>query len=267
MGTATHVTHDSLRDTSVDTQNGAGREARRVTGEVERRTHDLVRDPASPEGEASLRLCLERRDVPFFRDVGHEGSWHDAVDTHLWTERLGETLGHRIHAGLGGGIRNYPLGRANRSGARHHDDRSAVTLCHPGSDEGGKPEHALHVETHDLVPHGFCHIGHLLVEKGHPRIVHEYVDPTELRVCSLHQRFELVPDADVARERQSFAASSALDLPADSLTSVDLAARNDDIRPTSREGKHHLASESAAPASDERPPPRQVESPERTRIA
>jgi len=62
MGTATHVTHDSLRDPSVDTQNGASGEARRVTGEVERRTHDLVRDPASPEGEASLRLCLEAGD-------------------------------------------------------------------------------------------------------------------------------------------------------------------------------------------------------------
>ena len=230
-----------------------------LRGEVERGPDDLLGLAAAAERHRLLGARLEGFEVPRLRDVGEEGTRHDAVHPHRGAEGAREALGERVHRRLGRRVGDDAGGGPHRGGARHHDDRAARARGHPRAHHRGETERALQVHVEDLVPQVLGDVLDAVVERGHPRVVDQHVDPPELGVRALGEGLDLAPVADVAGHREGAAAGRLADLLGGRLAGGELAAGDDHVGARLREGQDHGAPEAAAAAGDQRDLAAQVE--------
>ena len=140
--------------------------------------------------------CSRDRRVPGLGDVGEERARHDAVDPHRGPEGLGEALGQRVEARLGGVVGQHVGRGTERAGARDVDDGSTIwAVRHPRADQRGEAERALEVDADHLVPQLLGHRGEVGVERRHAGVVDQHVDPPEGGVGLLDQTRRSRPSA------------------------------------------------------------------------
>src|SRR5262249_35149772 len=73
---------------TIDADDGAGGEARRVAHEIQRRPDDFLRFRDSTERVHLASRLLHLRKIPGSADVGHECTGRDGVDPHRRAVRL-----------------------------------------------------------------------------------------------------------------------------------------------------------------------------------
>ena len=123
---------------------------------------------------------------------------------------------------------------------------------HSFADQRAETERPLEVHADDLVEQVLADVAQARVQRGHPGVVDQHVDPAELRVDRVDEPVAVVPSTDMRRHRQGTPTGLALDRASQLRARVELAARDHDVRAAPRQCQHHLATEAAAAAGDQR---------------
>src|SRR6476661_10393513 len=152
---------------SVDEQLAAGDERRRVGGEVDDGTDELVRARPAPEGAlAGVRLGPLRHRADLRRQRRVDDARGDGVDAHaLQTELDGGGPQQLDQTGLGRGVDALP--GLDRDGAdrAEPDDAAAAALGHPPPEGADEVEGGAEVQPDDavellwgVVEHALAHV-------------------------------------------------------------------------------------------------------------
>jgi hypothetical protein len=226
---------------------------RGVAGQVEADADQFV---GLPDG-GQLLVAGEPARLP--RDIGRERAGHYRVGPHLRGVGVHQPLGKLIHPCLGHAIDKLMSARAQRTDRAYVDDRAAVTLVHASADDRRQPERTASVQAMDLVVVRLGDRREVGIQRRRARVVHQDVDAPRRRVGFADEAVAVLPHADVGGDRPRPAAGGLADLPGERLTSSELAAGDDHVRPGRRVGAHDGGADPPAAAGHERDPPGQVE--------
>jgi hypothetical protein len=127
------------------------------------------------------------------------------------------------------------------------------------ADQRRQAERALEVEVDHAVEELLGHVGQLVVDGRHARVVEQDVDLAESVVDGVDERGELIPAADVDAVGHGLAAGLLGDVLRDLLAVLQLAAGDHHVRALPGDGVGDLLAEAAAAAGDDHDLAGQVE--------
>src|SRR5579871_5452429 len=108
----------------------------------------------------------------------------------------GNLVGKRIHAGLGGFVRNH-AGRTDSGNGGNIDNRSTAALSHGGKNAAAGEEHSFQIHGHDAVPRFFGEIQDVVIPGPNADIVVENVDSPVGFQSGIHELSAVFSMADV----------------------------------------------------------------------
>ncbi len=129
------------------------------------------------------------------------------------------------------------------------DPPSPATMRAPTS--ALESERALQVHGDDLVEEILAGLDERRVHGRRSGVVDEDVDAPELLVRGFGEPLQVIPTPDVTGDGQRMPTSRLTNLVGHVGASLDAAARDDDIGAVTREGEHHLATQTTAAAGDQ----------------